>query len=112
MVCNRPSGVFVVADQARVRVILASGLRRDGIETWTAADGGEAIESYRTRARSLALVLLDAHLPGGGGPRTLAALRAIDPAARIWALVEEVGRYLGRRPPPSLPDPGRFSREA
>lgn len=86
-------GVLIVDGSSRVRVIVGQRLLGRGFAVWRAACGREAVELYR-RTAGIDLVLIDAGLPGMDGPRTLAALRAIDAGARCLFLTGEGdGRY-------------------
>src|SRR5215831_19005930 len=68
-------GVLVADDDHLVRVLVQLGLERDGVDVWLASSGKEAIQLYRTHRESIAVVLLDVHMPGLDGPATLDALR-------------------------------------
>lgn len=93
----RPAGgVLIVDDDADVRTVLASGLRRLGFVVWSAADGREAVETYRTCWASIGMVLLDVRMPDQDGPETLAALRRFDPQVRACFVTGDTGRYSGQ----------------
>jgi DNA-binding NtrC family response regulator len=49
---------------------------------WLAADGRAALDLYRQHRQAITTVLLDVCMPGLDGPRTLLALREIDPGIR------------------------------
>jgi DNA-binding NarL/FixJ family response regulator len=81
---SEPVRVFVVDDHAMVRAGVRSELGDEVTVVGEAADADEAIE--RIRATVPDVVLLDVHLPGGGGRAVLEALRAELPSVRWLAL--------------------------
>ncbi len=76
--------VFVVDDHAMVRAGVRSELGRDVTVVGEAADVPSAVAGIR--AAQPDVVLLDVHLPGGGGRAVLDTLRAELPAVRWLAL--------------------------
>jgi DNA-binding NarL/FixJ family response regulator len=76
--------VFVVDDHAMVRAGVRSELGADVDVVGEAADVAEAVAGIR--ATEPDVVLLDVHLPGGGGRAVLETLRAELPAVRWLAL--------------------------
>jgi DNA-binding NarL/FixJ family response regulator len=81
---SEPVRVFLVDDHAMVRAGVRSELGDEVTVVGEAADADEAIE--RIRATVPDVVLLDVHLPGGGGRAVLEALRAELPSVRWLAL--------------------------
>jgi DNA-binding NarL/FixJ family response regulator len=81
---SEPVRVFVVDDHAMVRAGVRSELGDEVSVVGEAADAPEAIEGIRTTVPDV--VLLDVHLPGGGGRAVLEALRAELPSVRWLAL--------------------------
>lgn len=75
---NKP-GVLVVDGDRLMRIMLQLGLERNGFDVWLAPNGREAIDLYREHRENIAVVLLDVRMPGLDGPRTLDALRELDP---------------------------------
>ena len=84
-----------VTDEARIRVVLVddhtlvrSGVRSElGSAVEVVGEAGDADEAVATiRAAKPDVVLLDVHLPGGGGLAVLNALAAEMPATRFLAL--------------------------
>jgi DNA-binding NarL/FixJ family response regulator len=76
--------VFVVDDHAMVRAGVRAELGDDVTFVGEAPDVGTAIEGIRATLPDV--VLLDVHLPGGGGRAVLEALRAELPQVRWLAL--------------------------
>jgi CheY-like chemotaxis protein len=78
-----PRRVLVMDDDAPLRAVVGSWLRRMGHEAHLVADGGRAIEAYAAAiaaGRRFDAVLLDLTVRGGpGGVETVKALRVIDP---------------------------------
>src|SRR4051794_6722408 len=81
---TEPVRVFVVDDHAMVRSGVRSELGDEVTVVGEAADVPEAIAGIRATVPDV--VLLDVHLPGGGGRAVLEALRAELPAIRWLAL--------------------------
>ena len=79
-----PPRVFVVDDHAMVRAGVRSELGADVEIVGEAADVPEAVAGIR--ATEPEVVLLDVHLPGGGGRAVLETLRAELPSTRWLAL--------------------------
>jgi DNA-binding NarL/FixJ family response regulator len=79
-----PPRVFIVDDHAMVRAGVRSELGTAVDVVGEAADVATAVEGIRAAAPDV--VLLDVHLPGGGGRAVLAALHAELPATRWLAL--------------------------
>ncbi|MBL8796042.1 MAG: response regulator [Planctomycetia bacterium] len=72
--------ILVAEDDPYLRLALNRLLSETGFTVWLAADGEEALELYRRCGETIHVVLLDVHMPRRNGPRTLAALRALNPA--------------------------------
>jgi PAS domain S-box-containing protein len=75
--------LLVVEDEAVVRAVVVEILERAGYRVLICNDGREAVDAYRERPGEVALVLLDVIMPGMRGPEAAAAIRAIDPGARV-----------------------------
>jgi CheY-like chemotaxis protein len=86
-------GVLVVDDDHLVRFLVQLGLERDGADVWLASNGWEAIHLYRTHRESIAVVLLDVHMPGLDGPATLDALRSLNPEVLVCFMSGDTGDY-------------------
>ena len=76
--------VFVVDDHAMVRAGVRAELGDDVTFVGEAPDVGTAVEGIRATVPDV--VLLDVHLPGGGGRAVLETLRAELPQVRWLAL--------------------------
>ncbi len=75
--------VLIVDDEAYVRELTSRMLRRLGLCVRGAADGAEAVETFRTHRREIGVVLLDATMPKMSGAESFRALREIDPEVMI-----------------------------
>jgi CheY-like chemotaxis protein len=62
--------------------MLLAVLRNLRLPGWAVASGEEALEFYREHAPSIGFVMLDVLMPGLSGPRTLTALRRVNPDLR------------------------------
>ena len=89
---RRPA-VLVVDDNPAVRQLLAAWLRSEGLVVWLAEGGPEAVEVYRRRAGAIDLALLDVNMPAWDGPRTLAALRQLNPRLPCCFVSGHTGPY-------------------
>lgn len=78
--------VLVLDDEEDIRRLVASLLRRLGLEPVVVADGAAAIRAYveaRNEGRPFALAIMDLTVPGGmGGREAMESLRALDPGIR------------------------------
>ena len=90
---SRKPGVLVVDDEHLVRVMVQLGLERSGFDVMAACDGREAIELYRAHREDIAVVLLDVRMPGLDGPKTLDALRQLDPNVSACFMSGDFGAY-------------------
>ena len=73
--------ILLVDDDAAIRRALRTSLNELGFHTTEAARGEEAI--HLVRSATFDVVLLDVQMPGMGGIKTLASLRAIAPRLPI-----------------------------
>src|SRR5262245_54212419 len=73
--------VLVVDDEPGIRGLLASVLRREGFEVRTAADGHEALDSFRNVGADA--VLTDVVMPGLDGVALLEQLLQINPRVPV-----------------------------
>jgi CheY-like chemotaxis protein len=83
----------VVDDDRLVGIVVQLGLEREGFEVWLAPSGREAINLYRQHGDCIAVVLLDVCMPGLDGPRTLDALRELNPGIHACFMSGNTGSY-------------------
>lgn len=76
--------VLLIDDEAAIRRALRASLNELGFHTVEASRGEEALHTIRTE--SFDVVLLDIQMPGIGGMKTLARLRALAPRLPILML--------------------------
>jgi CheY-like chemotaxis protein len=79
-ITSRRPGLLVVDDDLSMRTLLNAGLWQHGFMVWLAGNGLQALELYQELWADIDLVLLDIHMPGLDGPRTLMALQQLNPA--------------------------------
>jgi two-component system, OmpR family, response regulator len=87
---RRPA-VLVVDDNVAVCRTLGAWLRAYGFVVWLAGGGPQAVQLLRLCGADLAV--LEVYLRGWDGPRTLAALRQIDPRLRCCLMSGHAGHY-------------------
>jgi PAS domain S-box-containing protein len=71
--------ILVVDDEEVVRYLAKDVLESHGYTVLLASDGVEAIEEYREKSDSIALVLIDMIMPRMGGRETFLKLKEINP---------------------------------
>jgi two-component system chemotaxis response regulator CheY len=76
--------ILIVDDDAAIRRVLDRLLTRAGYDVIQAANGFEAIDSYR--AHPVDLVITDMYMPGADGLDVINRLRAEYPQARFIAI--------------------------
>ncbi len=86
-------GVLVVDDDELVRIMLRSGLERNGFAVWLAAGADEAVAIYRNNRDRVSVVLLDVRMPDRDGPQVLRELRAVNPELRACFVSGDTGGY-------------------
>ena len=89
---QRP-GVLVVDDEHLVLAMLQLSLERNCFDVWLASSGREAIHLYQVHRNQIDVVLLDVRMPGLDGPRTLEALRELNPAVQACFMSGDPGAY-------------------
>ena len=94
---DRP-GILVVDDEPTLCALLQTVLRGKGFAVWAAESGPAAVEIYREHTSAISVVLLDVRMPAMDGPKTLAALRAVNPAVACCFMTG----YAGEHTPESL----------
>jgi CheY-like chemotaxis protein len=92
---QRPAapGILVADDDAAIRALLETGLRRRGFTVWVARDGREALDLYQQHADEITLVLLDVRMPVVDGADVLAQLRAWNPCLSAYVMSGHLGGY-------------------
>ena len=93
--------VLVVDDEEIVRLTATSALERYGYTVLQARDGAEAIELFRSKPDSIALVLLDLTMPVMSGEETLRQLKFLKPSVKVvlssgYNEVEAVRHFTGK----------------
>jgi CheY-like chemotaxis protein len=89
----RAPGVLIADDMGLILTLLKFALERDGFTVWLAVDGDDAVDLYRRNRSGIDLVLLDVQMPGMDGPRTLEALRRINPDVLACFMTGNGGPY-------------------
>jgi PAS domain S-box-containing protein len=69
--------VLVIEDDAKLRAVLATAIKRMGFKVQNAQDGVEALEIFRQHQDEIRLVVCDLTMPRMDGWQTLSALRQI-----------------------------------
>ena len=75
--------ILVVDDEESVRNVAKMMLKRSGFTVLTAADGSEAVETFRQRSGEIELVLLDMTMPRMGGEDAFREIRRIRGDAKV-----------------------------
>jgi PAS domain S-box-containing protein len=75
--------ILLVEDDEMVRAVTTRTLRAKGYTVLEAADGHEAIATYRAHRRTVDLVITDMVMPGMGGYEVESFLREVDPTLRL-----------------------------
>ncbi len=82
----RARRVLIMDDELLIRTSTSLLLKKFGYETYTAANGREAIDTYKRlmgTEEAIDMVLMDLTIPGGmGGKDAIAALKNLDPKAK------------------------------
>lgn len=101
---NSSETVLLVDDEPELRQMGSVMLARAGLRVLTASDGEEAVECFRQNAGKIDLVFLDAVMPRMGGCEALAAIRQIDPRAKVVMISGHTEFDLAKRWSGSPPD--------
>jgi two-component system, cell cycle sensor histidine kinase and response regulator CckA len=75
--------ILLVEDEDTLRLAISKALRKRGVSVLSASDGREAVETFRTHAEDIGVVLLDLTLPGMSGAEVLGQIRLIKPCVRV-----------------------------
>lgn len=84
-----PLGVLVIEDQRLMLKAMEQGLQRQGFVVWTAPNGREGVELYRRFWAKIDIVLSDVRMPVLDGPKTLDAIREINPIVRFCFMTSD-----------------------
>lgn len=90
---TRRPGILIADDVHLILVLLKLELEQRGFRVWLAGDGADAVALFEQDHGDIDLVLLDVQMPGLDGPRTLAALREIDPDFLACFMTGGAGKY-------------------
>jgi CheY-like chemotaxis protein len=115
-----PMPHLLVADNdPNVLEVLTRGLRGHGFDVSPASGGRAAVALFHRHAATISLVLLNVLMPHLDGPRTLAALRQIDPDVPCCFISGSLGGYsadellaMGHPPRREAVPPGGTRRRA
>ncbi len=77
--------LMVVDDEVSVCQITRQTLEAFGYRVLTATDGTEAVALFAEKRKDISLVVMDIAMPVMDGPRTMRALRKLNPAVKIIA---------------------------
>jgi two-component system, response regulator RegA len=80
----KSSKILIVDDQYGIRVLLDEVFRKEGYQTYQAANGKQALELVQNHEPDL--VILDMKIPGMDGLDILKHVKAIDPSTSIVVL--------------------------
>jgi DNA-binding response OmpR family regulator len=75
--------LLVVEDEAMLLELLKAIFEEEGYQVVTAKDGQEAVEVFRARRDTFALVLTDMGLPKLGGWEVFQKIREMDPKIKV-----------------------------
>jgi PAS domain S-box-containing protein len=75
--------VLLVDDEDSIREVAEQFLTQAGYKVLTATNGREALEVYRSKQDSIALILLDLIMPGLGGKQCLEELLEMNPTVKV-----------------------------
>jgi PAS domain S-box-containing protein len=77
--------ILLIDDETSILTITSQTLQAFGYRVLTATDGAEAVATYATHEKTIAVVLIDMMMPVMDGPATIRALTRINPAVKIIA---------------------------
>jgi CheY-like chemotaxis protein len=90
---ERSPGILIADDMALILTLLKLELECRGFAVWLAMNGVNAVDLYQRHVNEIDLVLLDVHMPGLDGPRTLEALQRHDPDVVAFFMSGNLGSY-------------------
>jgi len=80
------ANILVVDDEKLVATLVADTLADFGHDVVCKEDGLAGLKHYRTHWQAIDLVILDMNMPNMNGPETFAAMRAINPQAKVMVI--------------------------
>jgi PAS domain S-box-containing protein len=97
--------ILVVEDEAMLRAVCKQALERFGYSVMVAADGTQALRTFRQHAEEIDLVLSDLVMPNMGGPELARALKHEFPNVKLLLVSGYSGREAAARRgvDPSIP---------
>jgi two-component system, OmpR family, response regulator len=90
---RRPRGILVVDDTEGIRALLDVGLQAAGFAVWLASGGRAGVAAYLKYGLDIDALLLDVRMPGWDGPKTLAAIRALNSDVPCFFMSGDLGLY-------------------
>ncbi len=75
--------ILVAEDDAAIREIMESVLRKFGYEVLLACNGAEAVEKFKTNQGRIALTVMDMVMPGMGGKEAYEEIRKLRDTAKV-----------------------------
>ena len=80
---KRAGRILVVDDEEFVAALVADTLADCGHDVVCKEDGAAGLQHYRAHWQAIDLVILDMNMPKMNGPETFAAIRAVNPHAKV-----------------------------
>lgn len=77
--------ILLVDDEPTVLKVMSRSLEKFGYKVITAGDGEQGLAAYKHQKGEIKLIITDMVMPGMDGPNMVAAIRKIDPEAKIIA---------------------------
>lgn len=90
VIFNEMYNVLVVEDNKTNQLIAQTLLQQAGLRVLLAADGKEAVETYRQNQADIDIILMDLHMPVMNGYDAAIAIRQIPSAVPIIAMTADV----------------------
>ncbi len=107
------NGVLIIDDERQVRETIRDILEMEAVPAFLAADGEAGIAAFIANQNQIGLIILDLYMPGLSGLETFAALRELDPSAKIvlssgYSKAESLEKLENFKPTDFLPKPYRL----
>jgi signal transduction histidine kinase/DNA-binding response OmpR family regulator len=94
---SRGEGILVVEDEAAVRELVARILGRAGYRVYTAANGREALRTFRRHADEITLLLTDVVMPQMSGKELVDQLASDRPTLKVLYMSGYTGNVIARQ---------------